>query len=82
MGVLSPFLAVLPLMKEGSADKDSPCQELIAEATKSARQSAAEAKAGVPRPPAVENKKEANKEKPAAAGRTQQEPISPPAASQ
>ena len=50
MGLLNPLLAVLPLMKEGN-DKESPCAALIAEATKSARQSAQEAKAGVPRQP-------------------------------
>src|SRR5207253_9046758 len=48
MGLLSPFLAVLPLMQEGK-EKESPCQALIAEATKSAKQSAAEAKQGVQR---------------------------------
>src|SRR2546428_484228 len=69
MGILSPFLAVLPLMQEGK-DKDSPCQQLIAEATKSAKQSAAEAKAGVPRPPVTESKKE--QEKAAAAARSRQ----------
>jgi hypothetical protein len=78
MGILSPFLAVLPLMQEGK-DKDSPCQQLIAEATKSAKQSAAEAKAGVPRPPVTESKKE--KEKEAAAGSTR-EPGPPEAAPQ
>jgi uncharacterized protein involved in outer membrane biogenesis len=34
MGAINPLLAVLPLMKEGK-DKDSPCQQLIAEAAKS-----------------------------------------------
>ena len=77
MGILSPFLAVLPLMQEGK-DKESPCQALIAEATKSARQSASEAKAGKPRPPATVSKKDEEK---AAAGRSTP-PISPPAASQ
>jgi AsmA protein len=84
MGILSPFLAVLPLMQEGK-DKESPCQQLIAEATKSARQSAAEAKAGVPRPPVIESKKEAEKEKDkaAATGSTRKrEPGPPDAASQ
>ncbi|HZE59255.1 MAG TPA: AsmA family protein [Burkholderiales bacterium] len=76
MGLLSPFLAVLPLMEEGK-DKESPCQQLIAEATKSAKQSAAEAKKGVPRPPATVSKKE----EAAAAGRTKREP-GPPAASE
>jgi len=40
MGLLNPFLAVLPLMKEGE-DKDSPCQQLIAEATKATKESKA-----------------------------------------
>ena len=78
MGLLSPFLAVLPLMQEGK-DKDSPCQALIAEATKSAKESAAQAKAGKPRPPTTVGKKD--EEKKAAAGNTAP-PISPPAASQ
>ena len=78
MGILSPFLAVLPLMQEGKKDKDSPCQELIAEATKSAREAKADAKAGKPRPPATVSKKDEEK---AAAGRSAP-PISPPAASQ
>ena len=34
MGAINPLLAVLPLMKEGK-DKDSPCQQLIAQAAKS-----------------------------------------------
>jgi uncharacterized protein involved in outer membrane biogenesis len=34
MGAINPILAVLPLMKEGK-DKDSPCQQLIAQAAKS-----------------------------------------------
>ena len=70
MGLLNPLLAVLPLMQEGKKDKDSPCAALIAEATKSAKQSAAEAKAGVPRPPTTESKKD----EAAAAGRTRREP--------
>jgi AsmA protein len=87
MGLLNPLLAVLPLLQEGK-DKDSPCAALIAEATKSAKQSAAEAKAGVPRPPAVQSKKE---EKNAAAGGSRPdadrapkkpEPGPPPAATQ
>ena len=77
MGILSPALAVLPLMQEGK-DKESPCQQLIAEATKSAKESAADAKAGVPRPPVTESKKEEEK---AAAGRTR-EPGPPEAATQ
>ncbi|MBV9192251.1 MAG: AsmA family protein [Betaproteobacteria bacterium] len=78
MGLLSPFLAVLPLMQEGK-DKDSPCQALIAEATKSAKESKADAKAGKARPPTTVSKKQ--EEKKAAAGKTAP-PISPPAASQ
>ncbi|MBW8904677.1 MAG: AsmA family protein [Betaproteobacteria bacterium] len=86
IGLLNPLLAVLPLLQEGK-DKESPCAALIAEATKSARQSAAEAKAGVPRPPAVQSKKE---EKSAAAGgsRAREQPAPkpqpgpPPAATQ
>lgn len=78
MGLLSPFLAVLPLMQEGK-DKDSPCQALIAEATKSAREAKADEKAGKPRPPATVSKKD--EEQKAAAGQTAP-PISPPAASQ
>jgi uncharacterized protein involved in outer membrane biogenesis len=34
MGAINPLLAVLPLMKEGE-NKDSPCQQLIAQAGKS-----------------------------------------------
>jgi AsmA protein len=78
MGLLNPLLAVLPLMQEGK-DKESPCQQLIAEATKSAKESAAQAKAGVPRPPVTESKKE--KEKAAATGNSRQ-PGAPEAASQ
>jgi AsmA protein len=76
MGLLNPLLAVLPLMQEGK-DKESPCAQLIAEATKSAKQSAAEAKAGVPRPPPTQSKKE---DSAAAAGRTRQPEPGPPAA--
>jgi AsmA protein len=86
MGLVNPLLAVLPLLQEGK-DKESPCAALIAEATKSAKQSAAEAKAGVPRPPTVQSKK---KEDSAAAGgsRPRAEPVPkpqpgpPPAATQ
>ncbi len=39
LGVINPLLAVLPLFQE-SKGKDSPCQELIAEATKSKKGSA------------------------------------------
>ena len=40
MGILNPLLAIIPLIEEGKG-KDSPCGELIAQATKSAKQSAA-----------------------------------------
>ena len=40
MGAINPLLAVLPLMKEGDR-KDSPCTELIAQATTSAKAAAA-----------------------------------------
>ena len=77
MGILNPLLAVLPLIQEGK-EKESPCAALIAEATKSAKQSAQEAKAGVPRPPAVVEKPRES----AAAGGTRREqdsvPASPP----
>jgi AsmA protein len=78
MGLLNPLLAVLPLMKEGN-EKDSPCAALIAEATKSAKQSAREAKAGLQRPPAIVDKREERDR--AAAGGTRRPdavPASPP----
>jgi AsmA protein len=39
MGVINPLLAVLPLFKEGKGE-DSPCQQLIAMATKSKKEAA------------------------------------------
>ncbi len=39
LGILNPLLAVLPLMEEGKG-KDSPCGQLIAQATKSTKQAA------------------------------------------
>jgi uncharacterized protein involved in outer membrane biogenesis len=79
MGIINPLLAVLPLMKEGN-DKDSPCAALIEEATKSARQSAREAKAGVARPPAIVDKREERDRAAAGGTRPQQDsiPASPP----
>ena len=76
MGLISPFLAVLPLLQQGK-EKESPCQALIAEATKSAKESKAEAKAGKPRPPAIVTKKKGE----AASGGTKRQP-GPPAASE
>jgi AsmA protein len=40
MGILNPLLAVLPLLEKGEG-KDSPCAQLIAEASASAKKSAA-----------------------------------------
>jgi AsmA protein len=39
LGVINPLLAVLPLFKEGKAE-DSPCQQLIAQATKTKKEAA------------------------------------------
>jgi AsmA protein len=50
MGILNPLLAVLPIIEEGKG-KDSPCAELIAQATKSGRAAKAPAK---PAPPTAE----------------------------
>jgi len=36
MGILNPLLAILPILEEGKG-KDSPCGELIAQATKSSK---------------------------------------------
>ena len=33
MGIINPLLAVLPLLKEGK-DQESPCNQLVAEATR------------------------------------------------
>jgi hypothetical protein len=40
LAILNPLLAIIPLIEEGKG-KDSNCGQLIAEATKSAKQSAA-----------------------------------------
>ena len=42
MGILNPLLAILPLMEEGKG-KDSPCGQLIAQATKSTKQASKQA---------------------------------------
>ena len=47
MGIINPLLAVLPLMEEGKG-KDSPCAQLIANATSSARSAASGATARRP----------------------------------
>ena len=39
MGIINPLLAVLPLVKEGKGD-DSPCNQLVAEATKLKKEAA------------------------------------------
>jgi uncharacterized protein involved in outer membrane biogenesis len=75
MGLLNPLLAVLPLMKEGG-DKDSPCQQLIAEATRAtketkARQQAATAKAAAAGSSTPERKKQKEERKGAPEAATQ-----------
>ncbi|HEY5897266.1 MAG TPA: AsmA family protein [Burkholderiales bacterium] len=60
MGVLSPALAVLPLMKEGS-NKDSPCAQMIADATKETK--APKAKQQQAAAKAREERKNKDKEK-------------------
>jgi uncharacterized protein involved in outer membrane biogenesis len=83
MGVLSPALAVLPLMQEGK-DKDSPCAQMIAEATKAtkapkAKQEQAAAKARAER--ANEQQAQRKERKPASAtGGTGGQPGAPAAA--
>jgi uncharacterized protein involved in outer membrane biogenesis len=47
MGIINPLLAILPLMEEGRG-KDSPCAQLIAQATSSSRSSASGATAQRP----------------------------------
>jgi AsmA protein len=47
LGILNPLLAVLPLIEEGKG-KDSPCAQLIAQATSSSRSSASGATARRP----------------------------------
>jgi hypothetical protein len=39
MGIINPLLAVLPLVKEGKGE-DSPCNQLVAEATKLKKEAA------------------------------------------
>ncbi|HUQ75235.1 MAG TPA: AsmA family protein [Burkholderiales bacterium] len=68
MGVLNPLLAVLPLMKDGK-DKDSPCAQLIAAATKATKapkekQQQAQAKAEVEKAQQPEKDKKKEKRRP------------------
>jgi uncharacterized protein involved in outer membrane biogenesis len=78
MGLISPALAVLPLMKEGD-NKDSPCAQLIADATKSTKapkqeQQQAAAKAAQEKAQKAkdeEDKKKKKKEPESATGATQ-----------
>jgi uncharacterized protein involved in outer membrane biogenesis len=73
MGILNPLLAVLPLVEEGKG-KDSPCRQLIAEATKSAKTAAAaKAKEAKTKEP-----KAASSDRSPAAGATAPRPPSPP----
>ena len=64
MGILNPLLAVLPLMEEGKG-KDSPCGQLIAQATQSAKTKEAKAPSSnqspaaggtAPRPPSKQGR--------------------------
>jgi len=59
LGILNPLLAIIPLIEEGKG-KDSNCGQLIAEATKSAKQSAA---TGATAQKQKENKPEKKQEK-------------------
>jgi AsmA protein len=87
MGLISPALAVLPLMKEGD-NKDSPCAQLIADATKSTKapkqeQQQAAAKAAQEKAQKAkdeEDKKKKKKEPESATGATQQKKGAPAAA--
>jgi uncharacterized protein involved in outer membrane biogenesis len=84
MGILSPALAVLPLMKEGK-DKDSPCGQLIADATKAteapkAKQQQAAAKAKAEQAAHSDKEKEKDKKKPSATGATRDKKGAPAAA--
>ena len=86
MGLISPALAVLPLMKEGE-NKDSPCAQLIADATKStkapkAKQEQAAAKAAQAKADKQkqEDDKKKKKEPESATGATRQKPGAPAAA--
>jgi AsmA protein len=85
MGILNPLLAVLPLLEQGKG-KDSPCGQLIAEATKSAKASnaakAKEAKANEANAkearPKEAKAKAASSDRSPASGETAQRPPSPP----
>ena len=88
MGALSPLLAVLPLMKEGE-DKDSPCAQLIAGATKEtkapkAQQAKAQEKAKAEQADQAkkEEEKKEKKERRSAIGASREPQPGPPAAAQ
>ena len=79
MGLISPALAVLPLMKQGE-DKDSPCGQLIADATKSTKapkekqqQAAAKAAQEKAAEKGKEDDKKKKKEPESATGATQKQ---------
>ena len=65
MGIVNPLLAVLPLLKEGK-DEESPCTQLIAQATASKKEAARAATAS-------------SSDRSAASGATAKRPPSPPA---
>jgi uncharacterized protein involved in outer membrane biogenesis len=78
MGILNPLLAVLPLVEEGKG-KDSPCRQLIAEATKSAKTAAAaKAKEAKTKEAKTKEPKAASSDRSPAAGATVPRPPSPP----
>jgi AsmA protein len=78
MGILNPLLAVLPLVEEGKG-KDSPCRQLIAEATKSAKTAAAaKAKEAKTKEAKTKEPKAASSDRSPAAGATTPRPPSPP----
>jgi len=65
MGIINPLLAVLPLVKEGKGE-DSPCNQLVAEATKLKKEAA--------RVPATAS----SSDRSASSGATAKRPPSPP----
>jgi hypothetical protein len=69
MGIINPLLAVLPLVKEGKGE-DSPCNQLVAEATKLKKQAA--------KVPAKAPATASSSDQSAASGATAPRPPSPP----
>ena len=69
MGIINPLLAVLPLVKEGKGE-DSPCNQLMAEATKLKKQAA--------KVPTKGRATASSEDQSAASGATAPRPPSPP----